>query len=149
MTRTFRPIHVTPEIEARLDKYTERSEEGCWEWAGAVNNRGYGVMTISKSIYYTHRVSYTRHNGPIPTGRVLDHLCRNPRCLNPEHLEPVSDRVNMLRGYSTAAVAQRRETCLHGHLYAEHGRVYDDGRRHCLACARNQSAERRARNRRQ
>jgi HNH endonuclease len=126
-----------------MDRYTQPSESGCWEWTGALNNRGYGIITISKSVYYTHRVSYTRYNGPIPDGHVLDHLCRNTKCANPEHLEAVSDKINTRRGYSNGAVAQRREACLYGHLYSEHGRQYGP-RRVCLQCARDKSAARRA-----
>ena len=62
---------------------------------------GYGIVTICGKKYYTHRVAYEELVGPIPDGLVLDHLCRNRRCCNPEHLEPVTDGENTRRGNHT------------------------------------------------
>ena len=67
---------------------------GCWLWAGADNGEGYGKFRGK----YAHRLSYERHKGPIPDGLHLDHLCRMPCCINPDHLEPVTNAENARRG---------------------------------------------------
>ncbi|QIK84866.1 HNH endonuclease [Sanguibacter sp. HDW7] len=72
-------------------------ETGCWEWTGALRN-GYGAVGIGKSVHYVHRWVYVQHVGPIPTDYVIDHLCCNRRCANPEHLEAVTDETNKARG---------------------------------------------------
>lgn len=74
---------------------------GCWEWLRARHPDGYGAAWDGKRVRRAHRVMYERLVGPIPTGLVLDHLCRNPGCVNPAHLEPVTDAVNLRRGQRT------------------------------------------------
>lgn len=78
------------------------TEAGCWEWNLLVMPNGYGRLTVStaghKKGYYSHRVSYEAFVGPIPTGLDIDHLCRNRRCCNPDHLEPVTRAENLRRG---------------------------------------------------
>jgi len=73
----------------------------CWQWTASRHPLGYGRMGLGGKdggMAYAHRVSYELHFGPIPNGLELDHLCRNPGCVNPKHLEPVSHRENLLRG---------------------------------------------------
>ncbi len=69
----------------------------CWEWTGAVNKHGYGFLTLSRARWYVHRLMWTTLVGPIPKGMVIDHLCRNPPCCNPDHLEVVTQIENMRR----------------------------------------------------
>lgn len=78
-------------------QYTVDRETGCWIWRAGMGAAGYG-MNNSRA---AHRVMYERHKGPIPDGLVLDHLCRNPPCVNPDHLEPVTPGENTRRGNST------------------------------------------------
>lgn len=66
---------------------------GCWLWQGTLDPLGYGRFGRKLA----HRCGYERHIGPIPAGLVLDHLCVNPPCVNPAHLEPVTQSVNMQR----------------------------------------------------
>lgn len=73
-------------------------EEECWIWEGARDSRGYGCIQFGGRPRKSHRVSYELHIGPIPEGLVIDHLCRNARCVNPAHLETVTQRENVLRG---------------------------------------------------
>lgn len=145
MSRKTRPINLTPGAVSELDsRYSVNLATGCWEWAGTISPVGYGAISINGVAYSAHRASYTRHVGPIPSGLVLDHLCRNPPCINPEHLEPVTDQENVRRGMSIGATAQRRSECLHGHPYPENAKIAQ-GHRVCRACAANAVVRCRAR----
>jgi hypothetical protein len=100
----------------RLDMRSIRQPDGCWTWAGAHDPTGYGVVfgTLDggkRRKLYTHRVAYTLHVGPIPEGLDIDHLCRNRGCCNPEHLEAVTRRENLMRGETLAAYHSRGEVC--------------------------------------
>lgn len=135
MSRQTRPIKITPTAIAVLEERTAvDAETGCWEWTGHQNKYGYGATSFGDGTYLAHRVSYTMHKGAIPDGHVLDHLCRNHACINPNHLEAVTDRENVLRGMSPGAKALRRDRCIRGHLYADYARFWQ-GRRTCAACA--------------
>lgn len=79
-------------------RYVEDPATGCWNWSGATS-QGYGIVGTNRDgTFKAHRVSYERAKGRIPDGFDLDHLCRNRRCINPEHLEPVTNAVNARRG---------------------------------------------------
>ena len=83
------------------ERFWEKVEitEGCWLWRAALSEHGYGVIRMStpRRMEMAHRVAYEMEVEPIPEGLELDHLCRNPRCVNPFHLEPVTHLVNMRR----------------------------------------------------
>jgi hypothetical protein len=93
---------------------------GCWEWTGSKSRYGsfsYKTSTgkgISRS---SHRIAYWLLIGPIPNGLVLDHLCRNTFCVNPDHLEPVTNAVNVMRGYSPGAMNKIKTHCKNGHEF--------------------------------
>jgi hypothetical protein len=74
---------------------------GCWVWGLALDNDGYGRAQVGPVKRLAHRVEYERRVGPIPPGLVIDHLCRNRACVNPDHLEPVAQVVNIRRGLRT------------------------------------------------
>lgn len=112
------------------------SRDGCWQWAGATSN-GYGTLWIDGKTVYAHRVSLALVGVEIPAGMDVDHLCRNPRCVNPEHLEVVTHRENLLRGRGPSADAARREKCLYGHpLDGVLTRRSGHRQRYCLTCNR-------------
>lgn len=71
---------------------------GCWNWQLSLDHHGYGMAYIDGKKIGAHRLIYQRERGPIPDGMPLDHLCRNPRCVNPDHLEPVTQAENVRRG---------------------------------------------------
>lgn len=72
---------------------------GCWVWMGSMFSRnGYGRVWWDGRRRQAHRVLWEMANGPVPRGMVLDHRCRVRCCVNPAHLEPVTVRVNTLRG---------------------------------------------------
>jgi len=119
-----------------------RIREGCWEWVGAKDKFGYGQMAIDCKKYKSHRITYQWLIGPIPEGLELDHLCRNPNCCNPIHLEPVTHQKNMVRG--NAGKWQRDKThCKHGHEFTEENTKVENGHRRCIACAKTITASRR------
>ena len=112
----------------------------CWPWTGALRN-GYGQVTITRDdgrrTRYAHRVAYEFANGEIPAGMEIDHLCRNPRCVNPRHLEVVTSRENVLRGTGPSARNARKTECKRGHPFDEANTYYrSNGSRYCRECAR-------------
>lgn len=92
---------------------------GCWQWLGAtVGQKGYGnIRPRPGRAMMAHRLFYIFHKGAIPKGLVLDHLCRNRLCVNPAHLEPVTNKENILRGEGPAAKAARQAVCKNGHPF--------------------------------
>jgi len=88
----------------------------CWPWIAAKTN-GYGVVQHKGHVQRAHRVIRTILIGPIPGGLEPDHLCRNRWCVNPEHTEPVTGWVNILRGESQSAKHARQTHCLRGHAF--------------------------------
>ena len=70
----------------------------CWLWTGTKSGAGYGRISVDGRKYAAHRISYVLAGGSIPAGQVLDHLCRAHDCVNPDHLEPVSNLINVTRG---------------------------------------------------
>ncbi|QIV87529.1 HNH endonuclease signature motif containing protein [Glutamicibacter mishrai] len=68
--------------------------ETCWDWTGAINSRGYGVIKKNDNLLLAHRYSYQEHKGKIPTGISIDHVCHNKRCVNPSHLRLATDKQN-------------------------------------------------------
>jgi hypothetical protein len=110
----------------------------CWAWQGG-KNRGYGSFFAGSGceprVVPAHRWSYEQAVGPIPTGLTLDHLCRNRACVNPAHLQPVSNRDNVLRGIGLSAQNARKTKCPKGHpLSGKNLYVDPSGRRQCRAC---------------
>lgn len=126
----FQPI---PLIE-RLERYT-KSEGDCIVWTGSRSN-GYGRIEINKVARPAHRVVYEFFFGPVSPELHIDHLCRNPPCVNPVHLEPVTPRENAMRGFGPSALNNAKTTCKFGHpLSGENLRMVST-QRVCRICAR-------------
>lgn len=115
-------------------KYTV-APNGCWLWNGGVASNGYTYYYVSGIKTGAHRFSYQMNVGPIPDGLTLDHLCRVRHCVNPEHLEAVTLRVNILRGNGPAAIHARQTHCIHGHEFTvENTRIRHNKWRECRTC---------------
>ena len=119
-------------------------ETGCWNWTASTTPGGYGSLSLPNGERcVAHRFSYEHHVGPIPDGLQIDHLCRNRRCVNPEHLEPVTQRENILRGESTAAQRARQTHCKRGHEFTPDNLVQTVRYRSCKTCHRQRMYARR------
>lgn len=128
----------------------------CWIWAGSKDRHGYGHLYIRGTgppygPKQAHRIVYEALVGDIPQGMQLDHLCRVPACVNPEHLEPVTQKTNILRGVGLTAQNAKKTHCPHGHAYSDHAQVMRPPSRkgsvwrRCGKCHSIKEAERRRR----
>lgn len=141
--------HHTPRVygdqETRFDAKWQRDEEtGCHVWMACVGSHGYGCFSIENNSKapktdLAHRMSYRRHVGEIPEGWWVDHICRNRRCVNPDHLRILTPQQNKDIGTSPCAVNARKVECKWGHPL-EGGNVVavqlhnGNTGRHCLTC---------------
>ena len=117
----------------------------CWLWLKQRLPNGYGRFhrDPTGAAMLAHRFSYERFIGPIPKGLTVDHLCRVRHCVNPEHLEAVTQRENTLRGESPSAVNAAKTICKWGHpLNGGNTYIRPDGNRDCRSCHRRREAER-------
>lgn len=113
----------------------------CWPWQGPVNKDGYGSMKVGADRFPAHRYVYEHLVGPIPDGLHIDHVrargCTTRACVNPAHLEPVTQTVNTMRGDCPPALNARKTRCPQGH---EYDKVYVDAQgrksRRCTTCQR-------------
>ena len=107
----------------------------CWVWTGTTNGRGYGRFGVEHHMVYPHRFSYELLVGPIPLKLTIDHLCRNRLCVNPSHLEVVTQQENILRGSGHAAINSQKSHCLRGHPLIGYNLIVPSvGKRKCRLC---------------
>lgn len=131
-----------------LDRFVSTIEFGphCWEWRGVRTAGGYGLFKMGdgRNATTAQRASYRLLVGPIPDGLEVDHLCRNPGCVNPDHLEAVTPHENKMRSRGLAAVNAGLTACRRGHEFTPENTAIDRaGSRHCLACRRMRNRDRR------
>jgi len=128
------------ELIRRIRRNTEILDNGCWNWTGHVNAAGYGKLCIDYKMRRAHRVTYELFKGAIPSGLVIDHLCRNRKCVNPDHLEAVPLKENVLRGEGLSALNSRKTVCVRGHMLSEDNvyRLRGKTTRICKTCRKAQ-----------
>jgi len=118
----------------------------CWEWTGGrTTPGGYGKFKYQYSTVLSHRWLWLELVGPIPDRMHLDHLCRNRKCCNPDHLEVVTARVNILRGAGLASMNAKKTACPQGHPFTAENTRTASGRRWCRPCGRARQRAYRAR----
>lgn len=119
----------------------------CWLWTASCRRNGYGMFNLSRKgepqqVWSAHRLAYVVLVGCLPAGKDLDHLCRQRRCVNPFHLEPVRRRDNLLRSpVAPAGVNSAKTHCPQGHPYDDVNTywwkgMYGNPTRLCRACQR-------------
>ena len=129
-----RGIHIPAFDPMRImSKITIDNETKCWIWKASLYASGYGQIKIKGKSYPAHRASYSQFIGEIPPFHHIDHLCRVRKCVNPEHLEPVTPAENVRRA-CLARNALHGNACRHGHVgaFGKDSR----GHRYCLRCHR-------------
>lgn len=116
----------------------KKAKNGCWNWTASVTVFGYSQFHYGGKQGKGHRYSYEHYKGAIPKGLSIDHLCRNRKCVNPDHLEAVTNKENVMRGIGLTAQHARKTECINGHdltgtnLYTYH--YNGNPVRQCKAC---------------
>ena len=117
--------------------------DSCWIWRGTRNHKGYPHLKVGRIDVRVHRWLYGIAIGPVGDDLTMDHLCRVRACINPDHLEPVTNRENVLRGVGPTAQNARKTMCSHGHPYTPENTGYQDSPghagRYCITCRRTRS----------
>lgn len=129
-------------LQQRIRKWSvPEPNTGCWLWIGNTTNAGYSRVWDGERINTGHRISYTVFRGPVADGLTIDHLCRVRSCVNPDHLEAVTHRENVLRGNTICAKNQKKTFCVQGHAFSPDNTYWEGRKRHCRICrtARNRS----------
>lgn len=148
-------IHTNDYKRRREDKFTSFSKlvhvskmTGCWDWMGYKDKLGYGHFRFgsrklsTSTQWLAHRFSYMMFGHTLIQGLSLDHLCRNTGCVNPRHLEQVTHRVNVLRGFGWAGRNSRKTSCPNRHLYDGENTAIVNGGRSCKKCAADRNRRR-------
>jgi hypothetical protein len=132
-----------PSKEERFWSRVDKSGD-CWLWTASRDYKGYGQFRLDGKNRKAHRVAYQMLIGPIPVDLCIDHLCRVRHCVNPAHMEVVTNAENIRRG-RTGAWERAITHCPTGHPYDETNTYVYRGMRNCRACNRERSRERRRR----
>jgi hypothetical protein len=138
-----------PAVERFWEKVDKTS--GCWLWTAALW-KGYGRIAVGRRMVKAHRFSYELLIGPIPDGMTIDHRCRVRSCVNPAHLEVVTNAENVMRGHGACAQHARKTHCANGHAFTDENTYVRPSRpraRECVSCQRQAGRAYKARKRAQ
>ncbi len=128
------PIVLSQKDINRFNSKYTINEAGCWQWLASKCSSGYGTFGLNYKTLLAHRISYTLHKGLIPENMVLDHLCRKRACVNPHHLEAVTEQTNILRGNGVSAKRALQTHCKNGHEFSPVNTYVYKNRRQCRIC---------------
>lgn len=126
------PVRMASKIKLDLSS-------GCWIWTSATNHAGYAHYTLApRRVVRVHRYLYEQYRGAIPKGLVLDHLCNKRNCVNPDHLEAVSQAENIKRGLRPTLIhhCSKLTECKRGHKFNTENTHYSSRGRRCKVCRR-------------
>lgn len=149
MTAALQLDHDVRDLPQHMQDRIVVDDNGCWVWQTGLDRCGYGRCSLvvpwtTRRRWSAHRLAYLLLVGVIPDGLQLDHLCVNPPCCNPSHLEPVTPKVNVNRSSSADHWLSKTE-CPQGHAYDVKNTGRDSkGHRICRRCARDKMRVRRA-----
>ena len=136
------------EVEERFWSKVEITDN-CWNWRAGDNGHGYGLFWYGKKYHVAHRFSLKLFNIEIPQGLEVDHLCRNRGCVNPNHMELVTRRENVIRGIlpgMTRAMQLNKTHCPQGHPYdSVNTYIRPQAGRGCRTCIARRTKEWRTR----
>jgi hypothetical protein len=126
------------ELPRHIRRNIGPADSGCWRWTRSLDRDGYGWASLNNKTYLAHRIIYILLRGEPAPGLQLDHLCHtndsncpggrsciHRRCVNPDHLEPVTVRENLRRGHTTTGMTE----CALGHPLSQY-----HNQRRCLIC---------------
>jgi len=125
------------DIDSRtLNRFWSRvnKTKGCWLWVGSTATNGYGGFMVGGKNFRVHRLSYELIKGEIPDGLQIDHLCRVRNCVNPDHLEAVTQRENIFRGVAITVQNARKTHCKYGHAFTPENTGRNGKGRRCKVC---------------
>ncbi len=134
------------DLQRFYSKIKINEKTGCWEWQASLDKNGYGIFEFKYKRWKAHRFSLFSHGIKLIEGFEVDHLCRNSKCVNPEHLEQVIHQQNVLRGISFPAVNFQKTHCKNGHEFNEKNTYIHptNGERHCRICIKMSQRKRRS-----
>lgn len=132
------------EYKRIMSKTLEPNGKGCWNWKGAkVSDEGYGIIRYRGSNTLVHRLMYELFKGEIKYNLVVDHICNNPSCINPSHLQAITQKENLDRSSLTlSSIAKAKISCVNGHLLEGENLKIDQGKRRCATCKREKAKQR-------
>ena len=137
-------------VTERWLRFIQPLSDGCWHWIGNHNGANYGTLKVNGLPKLAHVISFEMFVGFVPRGLELDHVCHSQnksceggkrcphrRCVNPDHLEPVTHRINVARGRGPRNMGIRnteKRKCPDGHPYEGANLLMESGRRRCRVC---------------